>query len=384
MMAQIITHKTKLVFNSEQDKQSVIDLLICARDVFNFCSEKHFGSNKNSIVELHAKCYKEARKIFNNTKAHMVVQVENQCLASYRSVKSNKHKIDKPIVKKKLSLSYNKNMISYKNDIISLLSTGERIKCKLQLYPLLEQYLSKYRFGDVTISSNNNEVYISLYFHVEIENNHQSKLAMGVDLGVRRLAATSEGNIFIDKQYNKQKRQLRYLKRQLRSKADLGSKTARKHLTKLSTKERNRNKNFNHHLANAILNTKADTIVLEDLQVNKLKAKKHKYQNKNKISQVSFSELKFYLTYKAHLKGKKVITVNPMYTSQDDCITGKRDGMRKGCRYYAKNGLIYDADINAAINIVRKSKLPFSQANLLDGQAVVSKPYDCKIKSFAL
>ena len=57
---------------------------------------------------------------------------------------------------------------------------------------------------------------------------------------------------------------------------------------------------------------------------------------------------------------------------------GLRRGERRGRRFYAENGLVYDADINAACNIARRSKLPFSRGNLLSGQAVVNQPNVCK------
>ena len=69
-----------------------------------------------------------------------------------------------------------------------------------------------------------------------------------------------------------------------------------------------------------------------------------------------------------------MVTVNPFETSQRDNRTGKKDGMRKGARYYAKDGVVFDADCNAAINIAKRSKLPFSRGNVLDGQVKVTKP----------
>jgi IS605 OrfB family transposase len=372
---QIITRKTKLIFKSEEDKQSIIQMLETARDVFNFCAAEQYGAPRNNIIDLHAKCYKRARVLFPKCKSAIIVQVENHVLSAYRSIKSNNHKIDKAIVKKRLSLSLNATMCSYKNDEFSLLSLGKRVKAKLTVYPLLSEYLEKYKFGDVTVFVENGDVYISLPFKVECAE-VKPKLALGVDLGIRRFAATSDGQLFIDKKFNKRKRKLRHLKNKLKRK---GTRSAKRHLKKIGHKERNQNTNFTHHLANAILNTPANAIVLEELDVKKLKSKKHKYQNKNRICQVGFSNLLLFLTYKAHLKNKLVITVNPAYTSQIDCLTGRKDGERKGCRYYSKKGLVYDADINAAINIAKLSKLPILQGNLLDGQAFVNTPIVGKV-----
>ena len=87
-----------------------------------------------------------------------------------------------------------------------------------------------------------------------------------------------------------------------------------------------------------------------------------------------FFELRRVLTYKAINIGKHVCLVSPAYTSQIDNVSGIKEGDRKGCRFYAKSGLIYDADINAAINIARRSKHPISIGNFLDGLGVVNRP----------
>ena len=153
-------------------------------------------------------------------------------------------------------------------------------------------------------------------------------------------------------------------------------------LKKLRRKERNKNKNQTHLVANTILKTKANVIALENLKG--IKAKKHKKQNKNGISQVPIFELRRILTYKAENMGKHVCLVSPAYTSQIDSVTGLREGTRNGIRFYAKSGIVYDADINAAINIARRSKHPISQGNLLDGQGVVNHPIACQSPTGAL
>ncbi|MEK6880029.1 MAG: zinc ribbon domain-containing protein, partial [Nanoarchaeota archaeon] len=72
---------------------------------------------------------------------------------------------------------------------------------------------------------------------------------------------------------------------------------------------------------------------------------------------------------------KTVIEVSPAWTSQIDHVTGKKEGDRRGRRFYSKSGKIYDSDVNGAINIGLRSKLPVSQTNNLTyGQAKVNSP----------
>ena len=80
--------------------------------------------------------------------------------------------------------------------------------------------------------------------------------------------------------------------------------------------------------------------------------------------------------------GKSVIFVNHAYTSQTDHLTGKVEGIRQGRRFYAKGkynrkGLVYDSDVNAAVNIAKLANLPVSCFRVLDGQGLVVDPIVC-------
>jgi IS605 OrfB family transposase len=367
-----LTYNTKLIFQDNLGKQNIRKMLEAQLFVWNECSKVKFSSvEKNSIVELHNKFYKSFRENNPNIPSQVIISAEQSVLSSYRSIKSNKHKIKKAIEKKNLSIRLDKRTYSYKNNTFSIISLEKRVKCQLYLFPKLQEFISKYKFCDPLLFVRKDEIYISLTFDIP-ETLPQNKLAIGVDLGICNFAATSEGNLYQDKKFLTQKRKLRYLKRQLQSKS-YTSKSAKRKLKKLKRKERNINKNFTHHLVNKIISdTKADTFVLENLK--SIKVKKHKYQNKNRISQVPMYELRRILTYKALLKEKTVMIVSPSYTSQIDHRSGKRDGKRIGGRYIGKDGQILHADINAACNIGIRSKRPCSIRNYYAWQANVNSP----------
>jgi len=366
-----LTYNTRLVFQSDADKDKIVEMLQKQRFAWNECSKVKFNIAKNSIVELHSAFYTKFRQSQPEIPSQVVISAEQSVLSAYRSIKSNKQKLDKPPEKKKLSIRLDKRTYSYKNGIFSIISLEKRVKCSLYIYPKLQELISKYRFCDPLLFEKNGEVWICLTFNIP-EVLSQNKLAVGVDVGICNLAATSEGNLYQDKAFNSRKRKLRFNKRKLQSKSKT-SKSARRKLKKLKRKERNINQNFSHHLANKIIsNTKADTIVLENLK--SIKVKKHKYQNKNRISQVPMFELRRILTYKALLSNKQVITVSPAYTSQIDHRTGKLDGKRIGGRYIGKDNQILHADVNAACNIGLRSKLPCSISNYYAWQAKVNSP----------
>lgn len=367
-----LTYNTRLIFQNDADKQKLILMLEKQRFAWNECSKVKFNIPTNSIVLLHRKFYANFRKSQPEIPSQVVISAEQSVLSAYRSIKSNRQKISKPPEKRNLSIRLDKGTFSYKNGIFSITSLEGRVKCSPYLYPKMQDLISKYILRNPLLIERRGEIWICLTFDIP-EILSQKKLALGIDLGCRVNAATSEGNLYIDKKFNGEKRRLRFNKRKLQSKSR-DSKSAKRHLKKLKRKEANKNKNFSHHLANKLIkDTKADTLVLEDLK--SLKVKKNKYENKNRISQVPIYQLKQILTYKALLNEKTVIEVCPSYTSQIDSQTGEKDGVRKGRRYYSKSGKIYDSDINGAINIGLRSKLPVSQTKKLTyGQANVNSP----------
>ena len=372
-----LTFNTRLIFDSADDQQKLTSFMEAERELFNELSRRHFGSPKNSLKELHNKHYYSLRES-TGYPSQLVIRAENDCLAAYRSTKSNKHNLDKPPLKTKLSLRLDKRICTLRGDKLRLTTLENRINTRLYMYERLETAMAKGKVCDPLLYERDGEIWVSLTIDIQVEPKPENAIC-GVDLGIRRYAATSEGKVFQDPVFNKRKRELRYLKRSLQARK---TKSSKRHTRKIRGQEARRNRQLCHSLANKLLaSTECNAIAIEDLSGIKKKKKEgiRKYQKLNKLSQVPFYMIRSILTYKAHLCGKQVITVCPSYTSQIDNKTGRKDGIRKGCRYYSVSGEVYDADVNAAINIAIRSKLPVSPnvKHGLDGQALVIKPIVC-------
>jgi len=373
----MLTYNAKLKAVNEEDEVLLISLLEKHREVVNAASKVQFDGKLVGLTELHNAFYYMAREKFSDVPSQVVIKAEQESAACYRTAKTNKHKLSKPFEKRNLSLRLDKRISSRTKTPtrINIITTEKRKEFDIETYPRLKDLMNRHEFQDPLVFVRNGELMISLTFDVTVPTQAPA-ICLGVDLGIRRVAACSDGRLIIDREFNKQKRKLRYLKRQLQSK---GTKSARKHRRKLLGKERNMNRNQTHLVANAILRTEANVIALENL--NGIKAKKHKKQNKNAISQVPLFDLRRVLTYKAMHQGKTVCLVSPAWTSQTDSISQKREGERRGCRFYSKSGRVYDADVNAAINIALRSKHPISLGGFaapLDGQGVVNRPIACR------
>jgi putative transposase len=112
----------------------------------------------------------------------------------------------------------------------------------------------------------------------------------------------------------------------------------------------NKRSDFLHKATNNILN-KYDIICIEDIETNKLLKKKW---CSKQISDVAWSMFTNILDYKAGYADKRVVKVNPAYTSQTCSSCGTRTLIELNDRIFdCSCGLVMDRDINAARNILR-------------------------------
>lgn len=360
-MNQVITYNIKLEPKNEEEFDLLYNTLLEHQKVWNFISDWTFKHKKINKKIIHDKNYHQCRREFPHCPSQIIIRAKDSVYATYKTIQSNKQldKLQESAKQHNLSLRLDKRIYTFlKDNQIKLTTTGKRIICNFKPYAKFSGLLKTYSICDPLLFFKNNQFWLAVSFEIPqpvfIENGY-----LGVDLGERRLVTTSEGIAVSDKQFLKQKRQLRYLKRQLNSKLKTTkSHSAKSKLKKLKRKEKNKNKNACYDLANEILKTKMNTIVLEDLSsLKKTNLRKKNYKkgksSKNRLSQMSFFELQRILTYKALLKGKRVVTVNPYLTSQLD-YRGIGKGERKGCRYYASDSKVFDADWNASINIANK------------------------------
>ena len=388
----ILTYNIKLEPKNEEEYNLLLSTLLEHQKVWNYMSEFTFKAKKVDKREIHNKNYHKCRKLFPDCPSQVIIRAKDSVYATYKTIQSNHHKLEEPAKQNNLSIRLDKRIYTFLPDNkIKLTTIGKRVICSYIPYDKFQGMFSKYSVCDPLLFFRNNQFWLSVSFEVNtptlIENS-----CIGVDLGIKRLATTSEGLSIIDRKFLKEKRRLRYLKRILQSKSkSTFSRSAQKKLNMLRKKEFNKNKNQSHLIANKILETKSNVIVMEDLSGIKQHHRGKKFNNKQ--SQVPYFDLRRILTYKALLQGKVIVTVDPAYTSKDD-YTGLERGKRKGCRYYTSDGKVYDADWNASINIaqrysVRKRvkgvELPVSFSIPIDGKLnLIGKPHqlaNCEIRS---
>ena len=360
----MLTYKTKLLFESKEVRTFWVKRMCLVRDCYNFASKVVFDEKiALGIKPFHKRLYREERNLFPSLPAQMCIKVNQLILANYRTVRENKAELEKPLEMKNPSIWLDKRLYSGMTRESFRLSTGDRnrrTEVMFVRYPKFDEMAAKYRMCDPVLQyDERSDTFYACIPFLALDTTPLAESYLGVDLGMKRIATLSDGTAIVDKEYLARRRRIRHNKSELR-RHKRKSHSARRKLKAIRRREMNMCKDFCHRVANEILRHDVATIVMEDLsRIKRRTAKTEEGHNRtrhnNAMSQVPFFKLRQILTYKAPLVGKQVATVSPQYTSQEDCRTQSKEGcVRKGCRFYTADGMVFDADWNAAINICNR------------------------------
>lgn len=204
----------------------------------------------------------------------------------------------------------------------------------------------------------------------------RTETVIGVDLGLNRPAVTSTRQFLGERRWKEIDRRRFRLKRKLQSK---GTKSAKRHLKKLSGKQMRFHRDCNHALSNSLAqNTPpGSTIVLENLsgirdssKIGRGKGNKN-VENKRRLHSWTFAQLYSFIGYKAQERGIAVERIDPRHTSQtcSRCGYQHRSNRRSQSLFLCRScGYHLNADLNAAYNIREKYLASLAQ----DGRPVLS------------
>jgi putative transposase len=182
---------------------------------------------------------------------------------------------------------------------------------------------------------------------------------LGVDLGIIHLATDSTGETFSGEAVEKNRKRHHALRQRLQKG---GTKSAKRHLKKLSGKEARFKKNTNHVISKRIVQkakSNGQGIAIEELRhIRKRTDSTVRRSQRNRHTSWSFGQLRLFLSYKAALAGVPLHTVDPRNTSRTChvCTHCAKENRKSQASFVCQQcGLSMNADINAAINISRAS-----------------------------
>jgi IS605 OrfB family transposase len=291
---------------------------------------------------LHHLVYRQIKDSLNLS-AQMVVRCISKVVDAYKRDKKAK-RIFKPLG----AITYDIRILSYKENSVSIWSVDGRLKVPFVCHN--SKYFP-YIKGEADLVHEKGKFYLFQTVEVPEEDIKEIEEFIGVDFGIVNLATTSDGEFFSGEMVDTVRKKMTKIKKALQKR---GSKSAKRHLKKLSGKERRFKKHTNHTIAKKIVQIAKDTnkgIALENLKGFKVSVRK---SQREQFGKWSFDELRKFIDYKAQLAGVPVAFVNPRNTSKmcSECGHISRGNRKSQSEFVCQCcGFSCHVDLNGAINI---------------------------------
>lgn len=334
---------------------------------YKFCVDKGMELHTWNKKKIHNATYKELRKTYPKIPSALLQTVRDVACENLKAVKLK----TKPIPKSKF-IRFDRRTFSFKNGIVSVSTINGRKKFDITIPKYFEKYVDWNCKAGVLVLKNN-QLWLNMVFDKETVKSVPNTF-LGIDRGINNICVCSDNTFYNSKQLKSVKGRYQHLKENLQSK---GTRSAKKHLKKLSGREKRFVRDVNHCLSKQIISKQYDCFVLEDLK--KLPRDKGRRLNK-KLGNWSYYQLGNFIKYKAEEFGKNTIKINPKYTSQtcSECSHKERlnrNGSQFKCRIC---GFELHSDLNASRNIAKLgiSKLGRLNVNqpIVAPETVVASP----------
>jgi putative transposase len=241
----------------------------------------------------------------------------------------------------------------------SLTASLATVAGRLEIGFTIPRHAAQYRGGKVCSADlcfHHGRYFLHIVVDIPAPLVTPSPEVIGVDLGLTHPAVTSTHHFLGDRRWKEQERRIFRLRRKLQAK---GTKSAKRHLKKLSGQLFRQRKDHDHVLSKRIVEhaTPGSTIVLENLTDIRERVTHRKGEGQRRLHSWSFAQFHNFLTYKAQARGIKVVKVDPRHTSQQcsKCGHQARNNRRSQSLFLCREcGYCAHADWNAAKNIRAK------------------------------
>jgi putative transposase len=368
--------KLRIYPNNKQDVILLEKHFGCKRFVYNhflnlFNENYHQGKKKLSYVDA-SKILVELKK---ESGTEWLKEVNSQTLqASIKDLDGAYDRFFRKLAKFPKFKSKRKSRASFKvpqhfdidweNNLISIpkFKTPFKFRCEFKGELI--------KINSVTISkTSSGRYYASVQGEFDIQPKPQVKNCIGIDLGIKDLVITSNGKVFPNKRFLKNKlKTLKYIQKQ-HSRKSKGSTTRerwRKRLAIQYEKVTNQRLDYLHQITSQLINEN-QVICIENLNVKGM-IKNHKLAQA--ISDVSWGTLVQLLTYKCKWNSRELVVIDRFYPSSKTCSSCSHlmSEMPLSIREWTCPfcGTHHDRDINAAKNILIQG------LNILSGSGVES------------
>jgi len=308
---------------------------------------EHHTAGKFNIQKL---AYRDIRNRFGLSAQLTIRAIAKVCEAYKRDKRL------RPAFKEFGAIVYDQRILSWKGlERVSLLTTQGRERIPIVLGPYQQARLDRIR-GQADLVYRDREFYLATVVEVDDAAPLTPKGTLGVDLGLVNLATDSDGDLHSGAQVEHVRTHYAAIKVPLQRR---GTKSAKRHLKKVSGREARFRRNTNHVISKHLVAKATDThrqIALEDLEGIRQRAPVRKAQ-RGRHHAWGFHQLRSFIEYKATRAGVPVRLVDPRNTSRTCPTCGCIDKRNRHQQTFecVTCGYAGHADHVAAMNIAARA-----------------------------
>lgn len=336
---------------SKEQHQAILETMHRFNEACNYIADIAFKLGTANKIELQKVVYYDVRDKFK-----LSAQLTIRAIAKVSEVYKRDRTIN-PKFKPTGAIVYDQRILSFRKlEAISILTNSGRLIIPIRIGEYQKVRMDRIR-GQADLIYRDGIFYLAVVVEVPEPSKSDAVGYLGIDLGIVNLATDNDGETFSGKQTD----QVREKNAQLRANLQkAGTKSAKRHLNKLSGRESRFHRDINHIISKKIVAKAKDTkqaIALEDLKGIRKSVTVRRTQ-RSRIHSWAFWQLRSFIEYKAILAGIPVVLVNPRGTSHicPECGHNER-GNRPNRDVFrcVQCGFSGNADHIAAINIAARA-----------------------------
>ncbi|MFL5702324.1 MAG: RNA-guided endonuclease InsQ/TnpB family protein [Ktedonobacteraceae bacterium] len=367
----------KLTPKTEQH-QVLLETMHAFNAAANHVASVAFAEKTANKFDLQKWVYGELRSTYK-LPAQLAIRAISKASEAYKRDKSIQ-----PTFRPEGALVYDPRVMSFKGLLsVSLLTLQGRVLVPFLVGGYQQARLDQIK-GQADLLYRNGTFYLAVTLDAPEPPAGIPDGTLGVDLGIVNLATDSEGETFSGEAVERNRQRHHVLRQRLQKR---GTKSAKRHLKKLSGKEARFKKNTNHVISKRIVHkakANGQGIAIEELRhIRQRTDSTVRRSQRSRHSSWSFGQLRQFLSYKAALAAVPLHLVDPRNTSRTChvCSHCAKENRKSQASFVCQQcGHSDNADRNAAINISRASVMVLlagpknSRNNRLFGQRASASP----------
>ncbi len=338
----------------------------CA-EIFNTHVDWAIENGTYNKSKAHDALYFELRAKYRDVPSAFVQAVRDTAMEAVKATKFKRICRKKPAS----GLRYDKRTMTLRGKQLTLSSMSGRVAVVLEVPDYFKEVFETWDFKGATLTYDRQKrFWVRLVFDTTTPEVQPEQGIQGLDRGLYHLVSTSDGQFLSGNKVRAVQRRYLHNRKQIQQK---GTRSAKRRLRAMSGREKRFMRDKNHCLSKKIARQpRFTTFVLEDLSGIRVQRRGRKL---NKwLSSWTFHQFELFLGYKAEALGKRVVFVDPRYTSQK-CSRCGHTAKANRCKsrfHCGQCGFTIHADHNAAMNI--RDNYILSSANRSEEQGTVNCP----------